>query len=135
MANIMDEFPSKYLKGTELEHHPTVTIVKVIKEPVGPEQEMKPILYVEEYERGIVLNKTNGTNIGRMYGTETDDWPGKTVILGTEMVTFNGSTNPSIRIWPPKRHAAQSVHKPPLKSAQDNQREFAPLPDDTEIPF
>jgi hypothetical protein len=137
MANIMDDFPSKYLKGEELEDHPTVTISRVTREEVGKDREVRPILYLNEYEQGVVLNKTNAGNIARMYGTETDNWPGKTVVLGTEMVTFNGETKPAIRIWPPKRPAARPSVNAPLTT---NGRQFddrnpppAELSDD--VPF
>lgn len=131
MPNILDDFPSKYLKGEDVEDHPTVTMSHVTREEVGMEREKKPVLFFKEYEKGVVLNKTNSNNIARMYGTETDDWPGKTVVLGTEMVTYQGETKPSIRIWPPKRQVAKSVNAParrPMVAASD-EREFAPLPE------
>lgn len=138
----MDDFPSKYLAASDIEdEHPTVTMRLVTHEEVGKDRERRPIVYFNEYDQGVVLNKTNATNITKLYGQETDDWIGKIVVLGTEMVTFNGETKPAIRIWPPKR-------KPGLKQVQartsvnapldDGQRPFAPPADeleDEEIPF
>lgn len=126
MPNIMDDFPSKYLKGEDVEDHPTVTIRKVTREEVGKDREMRPILYLNEFELGVVLNKTNANNIAKLFGSETDDWPGRTVRLGTEMVTYNGETKPSIRIWPPVK--AKSVNAPLKRQAAPEEREFAPLP-------
>lgn len=139
MPNIMDEFPSKYLKASDVEdEHPTVTIAKISREEVGRTKDWKPIVYFDEFEKGIVLNKTNANAIIKLYGSETDEWPGKKVVLGTAMVDFGGESTLAIRVWPPKRQAA------PAKKANVNtmtrqpeaEREFAPLPDDgDDIPF
>lgn len=101
------------------------------------EREKKPILFFKEYEKGVVLNKTNSNNIAKLYGSETDDWPGKTVILGTEMVTYQGETKPSIRIWPPKRATqSKSVNRPLEKTMQTfDDRNPPPRDLDEEIPF
>lgn len=132
MANIMDEFPSKYLKASDVEdEHPTVTISRITREEVGQTKDMRPIVYFDEFDKGVVLNKTNATNVSKLYGSDTDNWIGKTVILGTAMVDFQGESKPAIRIWPPKRTA-------PAKKATVNAplgepagaREFAPLPED-----
>jgi hypothetical protein len=78
MANINDAFPSKYLKASDLDgENVTVTITHVAFEEVGKDKEMRPILFYEGSEKGIVLNKTNATNISKLYGSETDDWGGK----------------------------------------------------------
>ncbi len=158
MPNIMDDFPSKYLKASDVEDHPTVTISRVTREEVGMDKEMKPILFVEEYDKGIVLNKTNANNISKLYGSESDDWPGKKVVLGTAWVDFQGSSVNSIRVWPPKRETGQKqpqaatkmggVNAPvqrqvtqrsttPVADELDRgQRPFAPpADDDGEIPF
>ncbi len=138
MPNIMDDFPSKYLKASDVEDHPTVTISRVTREEVGMDKEMKPILFVEEYDKGIVLNKTNANNISKLYGSESDDWPGKKVVLGTAWVDFQGSSVNSIRVWPPKREASQK-HAPIQRQVTQSasQRPFAPpaADDDGEIPF
>lgn len=139
MANIMDEFPSKYLKASDVEdEHPTVTIRHITREEVGQTKDVRPCIYFEEVEKGVVLNKTNATNISKMYGSETDNWIGKKVVLGTAMVDFQGESKPAIRIWPPKRQAPKpSVNAPLRKEYQDGKfddRNPPPM-DDSEIPF
>jgi len=54
--SILSRFPSKYLKGDDIESGETVTIKVVRDELVGIDQDCKPVMYLEEYDRGIVLN-------------------------------------------------------------------------------
>ena len=98
--NINDAFPGTYLKADDLKgKEPTVTIDRVAMEDIGGEH--KPVLYFQGKDRGMVLNKTNSTNIASMYGPETDAWTGKIVTLFTAHVDFQGKTVPAIRIKPP----------------------------------
>lgn len=137
--NINESFPSKYLKASDIDGNPTVTIANVAEEEVGKDKEMRPVLYFDGEEKGIILNKTNATNISKLYGYETDDWRGKKVMLGTTYVDFQGQSVEAIRIYPPKRQSANA----PLTQRQDGMggREFAPpdahgaAPLDDEIPF
>lgn len=145
--NINDAFPSKYLKASDIEGNPTVTIADVVEEEVGRDKEVRPVLYFHGEEKGIILNKTNATNIAKLYGYETDGWINKTVQLGTTYVDFQGQSVEAIRIYPPRRAAAPgpsqgaqsaapatrrgSVNAPLNEAA--GPREFAPL--DDEIPF
>jgi hypothetical protein len=107
--NINDSFPSKYLKASDIAGQPTVIISEIVEEEVGKDKEVRPVLYYEGEEKGIILNKTNATNISKIYGYETDDWIGKAVMLGTTYVDFQGQSVEAIRIYPPKR---QSPNRP-----------------------
>ena len=55
-------------------------------------------LYLEEYDRGIVLNKTNAKAVARIYGDDETTWPGKQLVLRTEPVSFKGETTNAIRM-------------------------------------
>jgi hypothetical protein len=96
--SILAKFPSKYLKGDDIEPGETVTIKEVRDELVGMDQDCKPVLYLEEYKRGIVLNKTNATAVARTYGDDETTWPGKQLVLRTEPVSFKGETTNAIRM-------------------------------------
>jgi hypothetical protein len=96
--SILSRFPSKYLKGDDIEPGETVTIKEVRDELVGMDQDGKPFLYLEEYKRGIVLNKTNATAVARTYGDDETTWPGKQLVLRTEPVSFKGETTNAIRM-------------------------------------
>jgi len=146
MANINDAFPSKYLKASDFEGDtPIVTIASIAFEEVGKEKDVRPILYYEGEQKGIVLNKTNATNITKIYGSETDDWIGKKVQIGTAWVDFQGQSVEAIRIYPPKQQqrsapAGRASPNAPLKPSNGRQqfddRNPPPRTDlDDEIPF
>lgn len=98
-----DAFPSKYLKATDLNgNRVRVTIDRVVFEDIGQgeDKDRKPVLYFKGKEKGVVMNKTNATNIALMYGDEMDDWTGVDVELFSAMVDFQGRSVEAIRIRP-----------------------------------
>ena len=126
--NVNDAFPSNYIKASDLKGgQPVVLIDRIAFEPVGQKKEMKPILYFEGKEKGLVLNKTNAKNITGLVGSaETDDWIGFAIRLYATNVEFQGDTVEAIRV----------------KAAPPNARRPAPQPepepeplDDSDIPF
>lgn len=103
--NINDQFPSKYLKASDLNGgEVTVTIKDCIVENLGDDK--RPVLYFAGKEKGVVLNKTNATNISDAYTPDTDEWVGKKVVLYTAYVDFQGRSMEAIRIRPAKAGAA-----------------------------
>jgi len=46
----------------------------------------------------VVLNKTNAKIIASLHGNETDDWPGKKIILYATEVDFRGEIVDAIRV-------------------------------------
>ena len=97
---IMSRFPTKYLKGDDIEPGEIVSIKEVRDEIVGVEQESLPVLYLKEYDKGIVLNKTNAKSIVGIYGDDERRWDGKKLMLVTETVRFKGETTNAIRMRP-----------------------------------
>jgi hypothetical protein len=136
--NINEAFPSKYLKAADIpQEGQTVTIESIAEEEVGKDKEMRPVLYFQGEDKGIILNKPNATNISKLYGYETDDWVGKKVQLGTTYVDFQGQSVEAIRIYPPKRAAAAAVSNE-TRSAKPQHDERNPPPRqslDDDIPF
>ena len=99
--NFDSMFPSKYLKASDYDQ-PKVHVIKgVYSEPVGQDKEMKPIIYFEGEERGMVLNVTNGRMIAHLYGNETDNWKGEEVEVYKELVSFQGKPMDGIRVRQP----------------------------------
>ncbi len=149
MPSINDSFPSKYLKASDIpEEGITATMRLVTFEKIGADDKgPKPVLFVEEYDKGIVINKTNATNIAKLYGDETDDWPGKKVRIETAWVDFQGQSVEAIRIYPPKRQVGErqpqantrmSVNDAGLNQQARTQRfddRSPPPPTDDDIPF
>ncbi len=89
-------FPSKYLRASDLDGDTPVTMKSLIVGEIS--QEEKPVLYFREEAKGLVLNKTNGKTIGSLHGSETDDWPGKKIILYSTEVDFRGEIVDAIRV-------------------------------------
>lgn len=103
--NIDNAFPSNYLKASDIgDAQPTVTIKDVVMEKLG--EDTRPVLYFSGKEKGVVLNKTNATNIREAYGPDTEEWTGKKVVLFTAWVDFQGRSVEAIRIRPARANEA-----------------------------
>jgi hypothetical protein len=59
---------------------------------------MKPIVFFQGAEKGLVLNKTNANTIAGMYSPETSNWIGKQVTLFPTQVDFQGRQVAAIRV-------------------------------------
>ena len=98
MPNINDLFPTKSphwqeLKGTE----PLLTIDRIeMEQMMGGGTE--PVLYFYGKKKGVVLNKTNATEIAAKHGETMEDWTGKEIELFSMMVPFQGQNVPAIRV-------------------------------------
>jgi hypothetical protein len=98
--NIKTAFPSNYLKAAELTGDVTYTIKGVEVETLGQgkDAEDKPVVYFNESDKGLVLNKTNAATIGEMYGDETNNWIGKRITVYPASVPFQGKMTQAIRV-------------------------------------
>jgi len=65
----------------------------------------KLILRFTKGDRGLILNKTNARKIAAMYGTDTDSWLGKEIVLAAEDVEFQGDLVKGIRVQSEKQMA------------------------------
>jgi len=111
--NINDEFPSKYLKSSDLKGAMVkVKIRDVTTEQIGTDRKL--IMYFEGKDKGMVLNKTNARTIGDVYGDDTDEWISAPIELFSMKVDFQGRMVDGLR-----------VRVPPKKKAQPDQN-FAP---------
>ncbi len=94
---VSEFFPSKFLKASDIEADTAVTIVKVEETLVG--DDTKPVITVEEFEKGLVANKTNMNLIASILGSERiADWTGKKVVLFKTTVPFQGVIKDAIRV-------------------------------------
>lgn len=108
---ISEEFPSKYLKASDLGGREVKVIMQnVEREKLG--DDMKLVLYFKGKEKGVVLNKTNSYTISDAYGEDTEDWFDQPLILFSVMVDFQGKVGPAIRCRAP----TAKDNKPPRKS-------------------
>ena len=99
----LDEMiPSKYLKQSDVEHEPTVTVEKITKENVAREDEEADYKYTvkfREFPKSLVLNSTNIKRMGRFLGDDSDDWIDGQVILYVDPdIEFGGKITGGIRV-------------------------------------
>lgn len=108
MPHINNMFPSKYLKASDFQE-PALLTVKGLKHETMPDGEQKWVVYFEENDRGIVLNKTNSRTLGKLYGPKSEDWTGhKIVAFSTEVQGVTGDLVDAIRFRAPKGAAAEA---------------------------
>jgi len=141
MASINEAFPSNYLKAADLQGKPRLlTMDRTEFEKIGDDNKL--VLYFKGKDKGMVLNKTNASNIANAYGDDTDDWRDQQIVLFEAMVDFQGKTVAAIRVRMPQakdKRAAQedSISSGPRRQASEMDpppRTSADLSDD-EIPF
>lgn len=120
MVNINTLYPSTYLKAADLQGKPAnVTIRAVVMEKIG--NDIKPVLYFQNKEKGMVLNKTNGVTIAQAYGHDTDDWSGGALVVFPAYVEYQGKQVEGLRVRMPER-------QPPARaSVAPNARERAEM--------
>lgn len=97
---LSDLYPSKYMKAEDFQEGETRTVVidRVEVELLGKKQEEKPVLYFRQNQKPLVMNKTNAAIIGALYGSETDEWTGKPIVLYTLEVDSFGDIVRAIRV-------------------------------------
>ncbi len=130
MVNINNVFPTKYLAVEDLNGgERTMTINRYDMETFD-DGDTKLILYFNEIQKGLTVNKTNAKTLSGMYGPETDDWIGKRLILFSIWTEYQGKPTQGIRVRPPQQFASgqpMQSHQAPLDPAPAGAREFAPL--------
>jgi hypothetical protein len=112
-------YPSNYMKATDLNGQDIQVVISSITMEQMGDGEQKPIVYFQNMEKGVVLNKTNATNIAGQYGPETDNWIGRPVTLYSTWVDFQGRSVEAIRIRGASQQAQQAVQpSPPFQATQ-----------------
>ena len=99
--NINDAYPSNYLRASDLKgRNIPVVIDRIEQEKVGNDSKM--VLYFQNKQKGMILNKTNANNIAALYSPETDAWAGRQLVIFEAMVDFKGQTVPALRVRGPQ---------------------------------
>lgn len=101
MTTINDLFPSPYIAAADVENKPVVTIKQFTKKTMknrDGEDEVKPVIYFNELEKGMVLNKTNADIIASLYGGVLEEWIGERIQLHAVMVEAFGKRALAIRV-------------------------------------
>ena len=90
-------FGGNYLKASDIKE-PTALTIKEIKEDELSGKK-KLVVYFDETEKGLVLNKINTTRIIKQADSKmTEDWPGKRITLVKDSVEYDGEDVPCIRV-------------------------------------
>lgn len=129
---ISSAFPSKYLKAADLQGR-NVRVVMSDVEMHDFDDDHKPVLFFQDKEKGLVLNKTNANNIAAIYGDPTEGWTGKEVILFEAMVDFQGRSVAAIRVRAPQPKDHKSESKPAAGGGAGHVQAHDDM--DDEIPF
>jgi hypothetical protein len=125
-------FPSKYIKSSDLQgREVTLTIARIAIEKLDDGQ--KPVIYFGGKEKGLICNKTNANRIAHYYGTNTDGWIGKQIVLGVELVDMQGQTKEGLRIKGIPAPAPLTQTQPAPAAAAPAANADRPFNDD--IPF
>ena len=91
--------PPKHLAAEDLGGKDVeVTIKTVAFTTVGEKQERKGALVFDEFDRPMVINRTNIKRLIAHLGNDTDAWAGKKITLYPSEADFKGEVVPCIRV-------------------------------------
>lgn len=102
MPHVLSMFDSEFLHCYDL----TKDQVEVEIESVavgeltaqGGRKSKKPVVKFKGAEKKLALNKTNAKAIIALYGPNTEDWPGKKVVLFKSRTQMGGEEVDCIRV-------------------------------------
>lgn len=133
--NVNEQFPSLYLKSTDLAGQMVkVQISDVKNEEIGTDRKM--IMYFVGKQKGMVLNKTNAKTLAEQFGDETDNWIGAQIEVFAMKVDFQGRMVDGLRVRVPPQPRKTAPATAPVGNtrAVAAQSAAAEIMDD-EIPF
>jgi hypothetical protein len=91
--------PSPNLEAADLCEKPVVVTMKDVGfKIVGEAKVNKGVIHLVEFDRPLVLNRTNLKRIVALYGSDTDAWGGKKIELYPSEAEMAGKTVPCIRV-------------------------------------
>jgi hypothetical protein len=125
---------SKYFKKEDVEQGPILVTIRAFEEenvaPADKPQELKWVMYVDESDKGLVMNTTNLQLAAIALGSlDTDDWLGKKIVLFNDpTVSFGGKLTGGVRVRAAKKPTSPRMSAP----APDPRPE---PPEDDDVPF
>lgn len=110
-------FPRNYLNATDIPPGGIAgQILQIILEDVagnGKAGDHKPVLYLSDLDKGIVVNKTNGTILRECFGDTVEAAIGKYLQVRQGKVMFSGKLVPSVMLIPQDGPAPTQQHQRP----------------------
>lgn len=95
-------YPSEYVKAEDLKGKTVMVKVADIRREnlpmAGGKKEYKVVLYMEGKEKKLVMNKTNGTILALLFGTDLANARGKRIQLTPDVDKMGGDLVACIRI-------------------------------------
>lgn len=92
---------NKYISAGEIDKPVELTIKEVKKELIYSietrKKEPSLVVYFDKTDRGVCMSKKRAFDIGNLYGSDTDLWKGKKIVMYTEQGTYFGKTMNIIR--------------------------------------
>jgi len=138
--NINDAFPSPYLRAADLDANKSYSVIieDVIMKDVGTEEkpEDKPVMSFVGRKKGLILNRTNASQLSLMFGGDTLEWKGQAVNLTVVMTSFKGGT-PGIRVVAAQQQpqAAPLMVEQPFEPEGQGQPGSGQTADGQDLPF
>ena len=128
MATKSETFPSRFFKAADVPASGLpLKIAKVEQEKVGPDQELKWVVFFKGQDKQLILNGTNWDLIAAALREEdSDNWVGKPIELFPTQTPFGNKMVDCIRV---RRHRPQpgaqpTKAPPPIDESLDDEIEF-----------
>lgn len=127
-----DMYPSPWLGSDDIADGATLSLVikRITQEeminPKTQEKESKTVLHFENVKgedqvvrayKPMILNKTNGKVMFQHYADDSDNWPGKTIVLGKAWENNFGEMGWRLQILPPGAAVAAALTAAPVVAA------------------
>lgn len=132
MVNINTVFQSDYLKASDLDDQPHLATITEVELKTMNDGEQKLCVSFQEWDKSLLLNKTNANNIAAFCGPETDGWVGRQIVMAPALVDYQGKTVEAIRVRAPKPKPKAAPAQAPARSGPPPGH---PANLDDEVPF
>ena len=115
--NANDFLGGNYLKKEDIEGEMTVTMTNVWSESVLNSRRKKLIASFREFEKPLILNKTNIRCLAQIFGTvDTTVWRGVVTLYVEAAVEFGGRVVGGIRVRPTRKASVTTTtHRQPTQ--------------------
>lgn len=128
MSDYDDLYGTRFLSASELKAPATATIDRIDEELFarpGEPTRTKKVIYVRGGKKGIVINKTNASNLAAAFGKNFSAWVGKRITVKAELTTFAGKSTLGLRLYPDRIEsgpvAPPEPPKPPVAAAMSDE--------------
>jgi len=130
MVTRNEAFPTRFFKAADIPSEGLpLKIAKVEQEKVGPDQELKWVVYFKGQDKQLILNGTNWDLIAAaLHEEDSDDWIGKTIELFPTQTPFGKKIVDCIRVR--RFRPAPAASARPAKAPPDGDPDL-----DDEIPY